>query len=345
MSRSIPLLLFLAAPAFADDPPVTGKVVKGFGPVDQAARDFQKRIDCRALTVAVLWKGEVVYSRGFGWQDEGRTRPVPPDALMRIASVTKPITAAAVKALIRAKKLTPDTKVFDLLKLTPPPGVEPDARLKSITVQHLLDHKGGWDSEKSFDPMFKIKDVEKDLGLTTPAKPTDVVRWMLGKPLQADPGAREAYSNFGYAVLGRVIEKASGKPYFDYVRDTILKPAGAADMKLGKNTGLDTREVWYPTTTMNVEVMDAHGGLIASAPAVCKFMGRYVLTGEVRVGPGQDTTFFGGLVGTTAMARQRPDGYSVTVLCNNRRNEWKDDNAELKRAMDAALDAVAGKKK
>jgi N-acyl-D-amino-acid deacylase len=336
----------LACPAAADDPPVTGKAVKGFEPVDQAARDFQKRIDCRALTVAVLYKGEVVYSRGFGWQDEGRTKPVPPDALMRIASVSKPLTAAAVRTLVRAKKLSYDTKVFDLLKLTPPTGAEPDPRLNQITVRHLLDHKGGWDSQTTFDPMFKTKDVEKDLGLTTPATPTDIIRWMLGKPLQIDPGAREAYSNFGYSVLGRVIEKASGKPYADYVRDAILKPAGAGDMKLGKNTEFDPREVWYPTTEMNVEVMDAHGGWVASAPAICKFLNRYVLDGELRGSQtGWDTTFFGGLIGTTSMARQRPDGYSVAVLCNNRRLVWKEDNAELKRAMDAGIDAVAEKKK
>ena len=277
--------------------------------------------------------------------DEDRKKPVPPDSLMRIASVSKPITSAAVKTLIRAQKISPDTKVFEFLKLTAP-AADFDPRWKAVTVQHLLDHKGGWDPENSFDPMFKIKDVETDLGLKGPAKPADVVRWMLGKPMQFDPGEREAYSNFGFCVLGRVIEKATGKPYFDYVREAVLKPAGATDMKLGKNSEFDRREVWYPTRDMNVEVMDAHGGLIATAPAVCKFMNKYVLNGDVRVvATGIDMCFFGGLVGTTSMARQRIDGYSVAVLCNNRRLVWKEDNAELKRAMDEALDKVAGKKK
>jgi CubicO group peptidase (beta-lactamase class C family) len=343
MSRFL-ILLALALPALAAEPPVTGKAVKGFEPVDEAAKEFQKRIDCRAITVAVLWKGEVVYSRGFGWLDEERKKPVPPDALMRIASVTKPITSAAVKTLIKAKKISPTTRVFEYLKLTAP-AEDFDPRWKSVTVQHLLDHKGGWDREKSFDPMFKIKDVEKDLDLKGPAKPADVVRWMLGKPMQFDPGEREAYSNFGFCILGRVVEKAAGKPYFDYVRDAVLKPAGATDMKLGKNAEFDAREVWYPTKDTNVEVMDAHGGLIASAPAVCKFMNKYVLTGDVRiVQTGINTRFFGGLVGTTSMARQRTDGYSVAVLCNNRRVQWKEDNPELMRLMDEALDKVAKKR-
>jgi N-acyl-D-amino-acid deacylase len=345
MGRAGLVLVLLSAAASAADHPATGKAVKGFEPVDAAAREFQRRIDCSAITVAVLWKGEVVYARGFGWLDEARAKPVPPDALMRIASVSKSVTAAAVKTLVRAKKLAPDTKVFDFLKLTAPAeGFDP--RWKAVTVQHLLDHKGGWDREKSFDPMFRIKDVEKDLDLKGPAKAADVVRWMLGKPMQFDPGERSAYSNFGFCALGRVIEKASGKPYFDYVREAVLKPAGATDMKLGKNAEFDAREVWYPPNAMNVEVMDAHGGLIASAPALCKFMNRYVLNGDVRaVATGINMCYFGGLVGTTAMARQRTDGYSVAVLCNNRRAEWKEDNAELMRLMDAALDKVAGKQK
>ena len=344
MSRFLILVIF-GLPAVAAEPPVTGKAVKGYEPVDEAAKGFQKRIDCRALTVAVLWKGEVVYSRGFGWLDEERKKPVPPDALLRIASVSKPITSAAVKTLVSARKISLDTKVFEFLKL-PAPAEGFDPRWKAVTVQHLLDHKGGWDREKAFDPMFRIKDVEKDLGLKGPAKPADVVRWMLRQPLQFDPGERSAYSNFGYCVLGRVIEKASGKPYFDYVRDAVLKPVGAADMKLGKNTDRDSREVWYPTTDTNVEIMDAHGGWIASAPALCKFMNKYVLNGDVRVvATGIDMAFFGGLVGTTSMARQRKDGYAVAVLCNNRRLVWKEDNAELMRLMDEALDKVAGKLK
>jgi N-acyl-D-amino-acid deacylase len=74
---------------------------------------------------------------------------------MRIASVTKPITAAAVYKLIRNKRLSLSTKAFQLLDLKAKAGKVADRRIYSITVGQLLEHKGGWDSNASFDPMFR----------------------------------------------------------------------------------------------------------------------------------------------------------------------------------------------
>jgi N-acyl-D-amino-acid deacylase len=351
MSRFISIcvtVLSVAPFCSAADFPVTGKAVKGFEPVDRAAQEFLARIDGQAMVVAVSRNGVILYSRGFGWSDEGKQSPTQPDTLMRMASITKSVTAAAVKTLIRGGKLKADTKVFDLVKLTPPDGAEPDARLKSITVQHLLDHKGGWDRDKSFDPMFKARDAEKALGLKGPAAPTDIVRWMLGQPLQFEPGERSVYSNFGYCVLGRAIDKASGKSYGDYVRDAVLRPAQIKDMQLGRNSpkDRDPREVWYLVPNVDVELMNSNGGYVASAPAVCQFMHKYWLNGDPRKGEAE-FEFFGSLPGTTALARQRKDGYNIAVLCNQRRDEKMDeDNAELKKAMDAAVDKVkvAGKR-
>lgn len=330
---------------FADELPTTGSAVPAFEPLDEALLEFGKIIASQAFTVAVSKDGQLLYSRGYGWRDADKTQPTEPDTLLRIASVTKPITAAAVRQLIRQQKLSLDTQPFELLKLAPPPGAEPDPRLKAITVAHLLDHKGGWDRDAAFDPMFRIHRVERTLRLRRPAKPIDVIRYMLGQPLQFDPGERYAYSNFGYCVLGRVIEKVTGKSYFDYVGNEVCRPLGITDIKLARNLARarDPREVGYPAPNVNVEVMDAHGGLIASAPALCVFLDHYWLNGEPRRSrQRQSWVFFGSLPGTTAMVCQRPDGYNIAALYNNRRDDsYEKDDAQLQALVNTAVDTIA----
>ncbi len=108
---------------------------------------------------------------------------------MRIAGLTQPITAAAVKKLIRDGKLTLDTQAFPYLKLKPPHGSNPDPRLIQITVRHLLDHKAGWDAAAAFDPFTRLHVIQQSLHLSRRPRPIDIVRYMLGEPLQFDPGA------------------------------------------------------------------------------------------------------------------------------------------------------------
>src|SRR5207302_7583332 len=109
-----------------------------------------------------------------------------------------------------------------------------DVRQNQITIRHLLQHRGGWDRDKSFDAMFQSIRFADSLGAASPAGPNEVIRCMLGLPLDFVPGERYAYSNYGYCLLGRVIEKISGRPYETYVRAEILKPLGMIDTRLGK---------------------------------------------------------------------------------------------------------------
>ena len=345
------LLLALTAPASAaKDPPVTGDKVPGYEAVDKAVLDFMALIDAQAATVAVSRDGKLLYSRGFGYADAAKKKPTSPDTLMRIASVSKPFTAALVKTAIREKKLDADAKAFDLIGAKPPGKAKvADERIKDVTVKHLLEHKGGWDTTKGEDPMFRADLVAQELKLAHPAKPADMITYMLTQPLQFAPGTKEAYSNFGYCVLGRVLETVSKKSYPECVQDGICKPLGTKDIKLGFAAvkKRDPREVWYPVVedAFSFDVMDSHGGLIASAPALCQFLGAYWVNGEPREkGQTGDGTFFGSLPGTTSMVRQRKDGLNVAVLFNNRRNKsFKDDNDVLKKGVDTALDTLAEK--
>lgn len=351
MPRPCVVLLLLAPVAHAKDPPVSGKEVADFRDLDKAVLEFMQTIDASAATVAVSRDGKLLHSRGYGHVDQAKKKPTPPDTLMRIASVSKPITAAMVKAAVRDKKLDADAKAFDLIGARPPGKQKvADERVKDVTVTHLLTHKGGWDTAKARDLMFKPAEAAAELKLTRPLKPADVITYALTQPLQFDPGSKEAYSNFGYCVLGRVLEAVHKKPYADCLNDLIATPLGVKDLKVGvaATKKRDPREVWYPVAddAYPLDVMDSHGGLVASAPALCAFLDGYWVSGEPREkGQTGNGTFFGSLPGTTAMVRQRQDGYNVAVLLNNRRTKtFKDDNDTLKKVVDAALDGLAEKK-
>jgi CubicO group peptidase (beta-lactamase class C family) len=336
-------LFMLASPVWSAGPlPSTGKKVPAFEPVDKAITEFMDTIGCTAATVAISKNGKLLYSRGFGWSDEAKHKPTSPDALMRLASVTKPITATVTKAAIRAKLITPETKAFDYLAIKAPAGKTPEPELAQITIENLLDHKGGWDRASSFDPMFRSKQIAEELSLKDPVKPANVLEFMLDKPLQLKPGQKYAYSNFGYCVLGRVIEKASKKSYGEAVQQVICKPLGIKDIKPANSDPQkrDPREVWYPAEAdeMPMELLDSVGGLIGSAPALCQFMDAYWLGGDQRLaGSSGEWIAFGSLPGTTSMVHQRKDGINVAVLMNGRRNDqFSKDNELLKKNLEEA---------
>lgn len=245
MAITLALLLSITSTQ-AQTPPVTGKKAANYEPIDQAMQEFMTRIGAQAGSVAISKDGKLLFSHGYGWSDKAKSKPTQPEALFRIASVSKPITAAAIKNAIRAKELSFDTKAFEFIGIKPPVGREvADQRIYSITVRQLLNHRGGWDRDKAFDPVFAFRKIEQELHLGWPAGPRDVIGYMLTQPLQFEPGERSAYSNFGYIVLGRVLEKAMKKPFRECLEDSIFKPLKISDIKLGHSSSSkrDPREV------------------------------------------------------------------------------------------------------
>ena len=195
-----------------------------------------------------------------------------------------------------------------MLGLKPPPGPKPDPRLNDITIQHLLEHRGGWDRIEAFDPMGRPLAIAAFLKGPGPAGPVDIIRYMMGQPLQFDPGSKMSYSNFGYCVLGRVIEKVSGQTYPAYVRKSIFAPLGAHSVELGRSLPRyrNPREPFYrhsgkgrnvldpqskdkvplPDGTFYLEAMDAHGGLDRLQPR-CASLPRRLL--DFRANRGEAT--------------------------------------------------------
>ncbi|MGC4003617.1 MAG: serine hydrolase domain-containing protein [Pirellulales bacterium] len=160
--------------------------------------------------------------------------------------------------------------------------------------------------------------------------------------MQFDPGEKSAYSNFGYCLLGRVVERSTGKCYFDALDERILKPAGIVDVRLGYAAlkQRDPREPDYAPgeDDFDLDVMDAHGGLIASAPAVCEMFACYWIDGTPRkAGERQNWAFMGSLPGTTALIRQDV-GWDVCLLFNGRRDKTLEEDARrLLKSVDQAL--------
>jgi CubicO group peptidase (beta-lactamase class C family) len=334
-------LLLLCCAVAAAEPPASGGRVPGFEALERVVVQHMSRIGARAATVAVGRGDALVYARGFGWADRARREPVAPDALMRIASLTKPITAAAAKKLIADGQLRADETVLRRLDYRVDPA---DPRWRMISVRDLIEHRGGWDAHERHDALFRVNAIARRLRLDRAPQAEDIVRYMLREPLQYTPGTRKVYSNFGYGVLGRVIERASGMRYVDYVRGVLLGPIGIEDVFLAQNGLRAPREVEYPqdASRFNTETGDSAGGLIASAPALVRFLERYWLGGAPRR-PGErgSWTVFGSLPGTSAMVRQLPSGANYAVLMNARREaSHRADQRRLAREMDAALEGL-----
>ncbi len=290
------LFVFLPLPSQGDDGwplPITGPTVPELTAFDELLLAVLTDNQVPGAALAITKDGKLIYARGFGWADPAAKEKVLPTALFRIASVSKPITAVAILLLVERGKLKLDDRAFELLALEPLPGRHREPRLKNITIRHLLQHTAGFDREKSFDPMFRPVLIAKEAGAPPPAGPEQVIRYMLGQPLDFDPGARYAYSNFGYCVLGRIIEKVSGQSYEDFVRNEVLRSLGITQTRLGKTLQRAPGEVTYhdakdrtgkavlgadfgkpvpmPYGAWYLEAMDAHGGWISSAVDLVRF--------------------------------------------------------------------------
>ena len=230
-----------------------------------------RQFEVPALSIAIAHRGQLVYREAFGLADERRAERATPSSLFRIASVSKPLTSAAVFSLVDQGKLSLSDRVFG-------PGghlsgfKEAPAAVQGITVHHLLTHTAGAWGNQTSDPMFEHPELDH----------AALIAWTLSNvPPIAPPGRQYAYSNFGYCLLGRVIEKASGQTYERYVREQVLAKCGITRMRVGGNRLAERAEdevVYYgrdpggaTSYGMNVARMDAHGGWIATPSDLVTF--------------------------------------------------------------------------
>lgn len=241
--------------------------------MEGVASAFMTAHSIPGLSVAVARGGQPLYERGFGFADRDKSEKVTPESLFRIASVSKPITSVTLFLLAEAKRLTMEDTVFGPRGLLGDDfGSRPYQRwVADIRIKHLLTHTGGGWQNNGTDPMFRNPGMNHKQLLT----------WAMDNvPLEYPPGEHYAYSNFGYCILGRVIEKLTGETYQQYVRDAVLKRCGVTGMRIAGNTLAERAagEVVYygaglqdDPYNMNVRRMDSHGGWLATARDLAMF--------------------------------------------------------------------------
>jgi CubicO group peptidase (beta-lactamase class C family) len=264
----------VARPAEADTRVwhVTGHALPGLADLDATVMAFMEDRSIACGSLAVTRNGRLLLARGYTWAPAPRT-PAPrtptgrtssgstpavttrPVSLFRTASVSKPVTAAAVLRLVQDGRLRLHDRVSDLLRL----GGVADPRLGRVTVLHLLRHRGGWDRKLSGDPMFDDPGIASALGRRLPIGREDIVRYVTGRRLDHDPGTTFAYSNYGYLLLGRIIERVTGMPYAAYVNRAVLAPLGIGRMRLGRTLAPAPGEVPYHSQFTGPTVMDPSG--------------------------------------------------------------------------------------
>jgi len=216
---------------------------------DDLENYFQDLIDDNRYgggVLGVIKNGRMVFSRAYGTIGD---RNLHPTTIMPISSISKTLTAVAILQLAEQGYLGLEDEVFGeeglLSFIKPVSGLPVDKRIQDITVDHLLRHAAGWVETHApvYDPMMnevyleigdtKVVDIAKAMNVDGMMNQYDLIRFVITTPLEFTPGTRSAYSNFGYCVLGRVIEEVTGVSYEHYIKKNILIPAGMTHTRLG----------------------------------------------------------------------------------------------------------------
>lgn len=241
-----------------------------YPPLDKMDREIERfmgRWNIRGLSLAVTRNDSLLYTKGYGMADVERGEKMTPRNIMRLASASKLVTAIAIMRLVEAGKLKPEDKVFGpdgILNDTCYTNAIKDERLFDITVDHLLMHKGGFGMGAG-DPMFNTKDIIAARNLASAPTNEELTKIVLGRKIAFTPGQGFRYSNFGYMLLSLVIERITGKPYWDFVNEDVLQPAGCFRFKPATNYYADRHEDevrYYGPDTVAVEEYNGSGKMV-----------------------------------------------------------------------------------
>jgi len=309
-------------------------IIKGatfqFPQMDEKIHALLNKYDLPGATVAVIRNEKLVYINCYGFQNPETETPATNDNLFRIASISKPITVVTLLKLMQEGKLSMDSKVFGEGSILGEDfgNIPPGSDWNNITIRHLIEHTSGIHNIPN-DPMFSY------MGLNNKEVISQVIK---ERQLTTRPGEQYYYSNIGYNILGRVIEKVTGKAYHGYVKENIFAPCGISRMQIAGNTKEDRLpdEVTYTQPdeqewvyNMDVSRMDSHGGWVASATDLARFIthiDRNIVVPDIIEKNWLELTYMGypqwtitgSLPGTSTMLSRINDQFSFVILINRR---------------------------
>ena len=325
---TLPMMQCATTSSGAEAPSTTPQTHGPFDGLRRGLASLCNQYNVPGLTFAVTYQERLVYKDALGYAKLENKEPVSASSLFRIASISKVITEVAIIKLAEENMLELDGAVFGDMGIlgssfgTPPNG----SQIDKITVRDLIDHKSGWTNNPN-DPMFNYPGVsQKDL----------ITQMVTKRKLTSTPGSTYYYLNFGYCVLGRVIEKVTGQTYEAYVQEHILAPCGITDMRIARNSFADRLpgEVKYYQAefspySLDLLRMDSHGGWVGSAIDLANFITRIdhgprvqdILPSSRMAGTylSYDNWWYSGsLSGTTSIVSRFNSDVNYVVLANTR---------------------------
>ncbi|MFI3285366.1 MAG: serine hydrolase domain-containing protein [Rikenellaceae bacterium] len=228
--------------------------------LDREILSFMRRWELKGASFALMRNDSLLYAKGYGMATDSASCDV--SNIFRIASASKLITATAIMKLIEDQRLSLTSQVFG------EKGILNDSlflnlrnrNLEQITVEHLLRHTSGFSSPHG-DPAFAPFAIARQIDREIPLSLDDIVLYATQNKLRSRPGGSYDYSNMGYMILSKIVEKCTNLSYESYVQDSILAPIGCYDMFIGHsfNRNKAPNEVQY-YEVKEAEPVEAYDG-------------------------------------------------------------------------------------
>ena len=260
------LAMGLANALTADDAKVSAREKAQF---EEAVSKFMAGSHAPGISAAVVEKGELVWSEGFGLADLENSVPATSRTLYRLGSVSKTLTATAAMRLWESGKIDLDAPVQKYCPAFP-------QKEWPITTRELLGHLGGirhYKSESQDDP--EIGNTKHFDALA------DGIKFFANDPLIAKPGTKFNYSTMGYTLVGCAMEGASGEKFVEYVRENVFLPAGMSETQADDLIAVIPHRTRYYSkdktgAVVNADLIDSSykipgGGFISSADDMARF--------------------------------------------------------------------------
>ena len=252
------------------DPRRLAKLRTAYPAIDRLVRDFAERSHVPGVAYGIVVDGRLAHIRAAGYRELASRAPVDTGTVFRIASMTKSFTAAAILRLRDEGRLSLEDPVERYVPELA--GLHyPTADAPRITIRHLLSHSSGFPEDNPWG--------DRQLAITN-ERMSRMMRE--GIPFSTSPGTAYEYSNYGFALLGRIVANVSGRPYERYLTERVLRPLGMNATTLESSAVPDERlahgyrrqdEGWLEEPQLPDGAFGAMGGMLSSVADLARWVG------------------------------------------------------------------------